>query len=97
MPAAKPNQVVQFGEAEMFARLVELKKKRDAMKEVYQEMDFLSVQLFGKPLPSVRIAGEEFLCEVKDNFAATNTAYRPAAVSRYEFTMTKVKPGKGEK
>lgn len=73
-------------------RLIELNEQIEVAKELYNERDKLVLALKELGFTSQVVNGKEYL--LVDNFESKNTAWRMAAVNRFEI---KVKKDKGDK
>ena len=72
------------------ARVLELQRELDLRKELYSELDRLTLELQQEGFRSQEVEG--MLLELVDNFAdGKNTVFRPAGVKRFELKIKKVK------
>lgn len=76
-------------------RLMILKQKVWALRDTYKEIDRITLSLVGKKLPDeIVFKGTRYSVELNDNFATSNTAFRAAAVSRWEMLFKAVRKKK---
>ncbi len=73
----------------ILARVIELQRELDARKDLYTELDMLTVQLQDEGFRDAELDG--LLITLIDNFATSNTAFRPAGVKRFELKLKKVR------
>lgn len=71
------------------ARVLELQRELDVRKELYAELDRLTLELQAEGFVSEELDG--LILELVDNFKSGNTVFRPAGVKRYELKVRKVK------
>lgn len=76
---------------EKIARIIEIQKELDLRKELYSELDELTLQLQRDGFISTEFQG--LTIELVDNFKVGNTVFRPAGVKRFELKIKKVKGG----
>lgn len=71
------------------SRFIELNKQIEVAKELYNERDQLVLLLKTNGFTSMKIDGVEYT--LVDNFETKNTAWRMAAVNRFEIKTKKEK------
>ncbi len=74
---------------QILSRVIELQRELDIRKDLYTELDMLVMQLQSEGFVDAEFEG--YLLKVVDNFADTNTCFRPAGVKRFELKLKKVK------
>lgn len=62
--------------------------KLEKVKPLYDKIDQLTLSLVGKKLPeTIEVNGQKYEVILSDNFAERNTAFRQAAVKRWELKL----------
>ncbi len=72
------------------ARVLELQAELDLRKELYAELDRLTLELHAEGFQSEEL-GEGLRIELVDNFKDGNTVFRVAGVKHYELKIRKIK------
>ena len=70
---------------------VRLRSKIEDAKALYAELDEVVAELRKLGFKSGMCEWNNFTYEIRDNFAETNVAFRPAAVRRFELVEVKEK------
>lgn len=77
MENAKQNDLI-----ETLKRVLEIMHELETRKALYEELDALTLELQRAGFASADLEGQRLT--LTDNFADSNTAFRPAFVRRYE-------------
>lgn len=67
------------------ARIINIQYQLDLRKELYAELDALTLELQAEGFAALNLDGNHI--ELVDNFAKGNIAFRPAAVRRFEIEV----------
>lgn len=73
----------------ILARVIQIQAELDVRKALYDELDMLTLQLQAEDFAGAQLDG--FIVTLVDNFAVSNTAFRPAGVKRFELKLKRVK------
>ncbi len=77
--------------SEKINRVIEIQKELDKRKELYTELDRLTLELQQLGLTEVKVRDtstlEEIFVTIIDNFCERNTVFRPAGVKRFEVSL----------
>lgn len=73
----------------ILARVLELQRELDVRKDLYTELDLLTMQLQAEGFKDAEFDG--LLISLVDNFLASNTCFRPAGVKRFEIKVKRAK------
>lgn len=74
---------------EKLKRVIEIQKELDLRKELYAEMDRLTLELLAGNFSNAELEGLRL--ELVDNFAdGKNVCFRPAGVKRWEITIESI-------
>lgn len=74
---------------QILARVIELQRELDIRKDLYTELDMLTLQLQDEGFKDAVLEG--LTVTLVDNFLEQNTVFRPAGVKRFELKVKKVK------
>lgn len=69
----------------ILARVLEIQAELDVRKALYEELDMLTMQLQDEGFQRELLG--DCTIELVDNFATSNTAFRPAGVKRFELRV----------
>jgi hypothetical protein len=75
-------------------RFLTIEAMLDSVRILYEERDAITLELQRRGLLAIDLGSGRTL-EVRDNFAGSNTVFRPAAVRRFEAIITEPKVKKG--
>jgi len=79
---APAYKLVPYSEFNLLTRLTEIKAELEARKALYEEYDYICVELAKHEFHRAEIGGMVF--NFKDNFADKNTAFTAAGVKRFD-------------
>lgn len=73
----------------ILTRVIELQAELDVRKALYDELDMLTMQLQAEGFRDAELEG--LMITLVDNFAVSNTAFRPAGVKRFELKVKRAR------